>query len=60
MSRLLSFFWSVERRNVNTAQPKLSTNRIGLEDGNYFRVSLPTFNKAARALGAEIEIKLSA
>jgi hypothetical protein len=28
--------------------------------GNYDRLSLPTLKKVARALGAEIEIKLSA
>ena len=32
----------------------------GLEGGNYDRVSLPTLKKIARALGAAIEIKLSA
>jgi len=31
-----------------------------LEGGNYDHVSLPTLKKVARALGAEIEIKLSA
>lgn len=36
------------------------SNIARLEGGNYDRVSLPTLKKVARALGTEIEIKLSA
>jgi hypothetical protein len=35
-------------------------NIARLDGENYDRVSLPTLKKVARALGAEIEIKLSA
>lgn len=43
-------------RRVGMHQPNIAR----LEGGNYDRVSLPTLKKVARALGAEIEIKLSA
>lgn len=43
-------------RRVGMQQPNIAR----LEGGNYDRVSLPTLKKVARALGAEIEIKLSA
>ena len=43
-------------RRVGMQQPNIAR----LEGGNYDRVSLPTLKKIARALGAEIEIKLSA
>ena len=42
-------------RRVGMQQPNIAR----LEGGNYDRVSLPTLKKVARALGAEIEIKLS-
>ena len=43
-------------RRVGMQQPNIAR----LEGGNYDRVSLPTLKKVARALGAEIEINLSA
>jgi transcriptional regulator with XRE-family HTH domain len=43
-------------RRVGMQQPNIAR----LEGGNYDRVSLPTLKKVARALGAKIEIKLSA
>ena len=43
-------------RRVGMQQPNIAR----LEGGNYDRVSLPTLKKVARALGTEIEIKLSA
>ena len=43
-------------RRVGMQQPNIAR----LEGGNYDRVSLPTLKKVARALGAEIKIKLSA
>jgi len=43
-------------RRVGMQQPDIAR----LEGGNYDRVSLPTLKKVPRALGAEIEIKLSA
>jgi transcriptional regulator with XRE-family HTH domain len=43
-------------RRVGMQQPNIAR----LEGGNYDRVSLPTLKKVARALGADIEIKLSA
>lgn len=43
-------------RRVGMQQPNIAR----LEGGNYDRVSLPTLKKVARALGAEIEIRLSA
>ena len=43
-------------RRVGMQQPNIAR----LEGGNYDRVSLPTLKKVARALGAEIQIKLSA
>jgi len=43
-------------RWVGMPQPNIAR----LERGNYDRVSLPTLKKVARALGAEIDIKLSA
>jgi transcriptional regulator with XRE-family HTH domain len=43
-------------RRVGMQQPNIAR----LEGGSYDRVSLPTLKKIARALGAEIEIKLSA
>ena len=43
-------------RRVGMQQPNIAR----LEGRNYDRVSLPTLKKVARALGAEIEIKLSA
>ncbi|HJX11636.1 MAG TPA: helix-turn-helix domain-containing protein [Candidatus Binatia bacterium] len=43
-------------RRVGMQQPNIAR----LEGGNYDRVSLPTLKKIARALGAEVEIKLSA
>lgn len=43
-------------RRVGMQQPNIAR----LEGGNYDRVSLPTLKKIAWALGAEIEIKLSA
>jgi transcriptional regulator with XRE-family HTH domain len=43
-------------RRVGMQQPNIAR----LDGINYDRVSLPTLKKVARALGAEIEIKLSA
>ena len=43
-------------RRVGMQQPNIAR----LEGGNYDRVSMPTLKKVARALGAYIEIKLSA
>ena len=43
-------------RRAGMQQPNIAR----LEGGNYDRVSLPTLKKVARALGAKIEIKLSA
>jgi len=43
-------------RRVGMQHPNIAR----LEGENYDRVSLPTLKKVARALGAEIEIKLSA
>jgi len=43
-------------RRFGMQQPNIAR----LEGENYDRVSLPTLKKVARALGAEIEIKLSA
>ena len=43
-------------QRVGMQQPNIAR----LEGGNYDRVSLPTLRKVARALGAEIQIKLSA
>ena len=43
-------------RRVGMQQPNIAR----LEGGDYDRVSLPTLKKVARALGSEIEIKLSA
>lgn len=43
-------------RRVGMQQPNIAR----LEGGNYDRVSLPTLKKVARALGADIEIRLSA
>jgi len=43
-------------RRVGMQQPNIAR----LEGGDYDRVSLPTLKKVAHALGAEIEIKLSA
>jgi len=43
-------------RGVGMQQPNIAR----LEGRNYDRVSLPTLKKVARALGAEIVIKLSA
>jgi len=42
------------------AAPSAFALQARLEGGNYDRVSLPTLKKVAHALGAEIEIKLSA
>jgi len=43
-------------RRVGMQQPNIAR----LEGGTYDRMSLPTLKKVARALGAGIEIKLSA
>jgi len=43
-------------RRVGMQQPNIAR----LEGGNYDRVSLPKLKKVARALGTEVEIKLSA
>ncbi|MDP2607329.1 MAG: hypothetical protein Q8S00_32730 [Deltaproteobacteria bacterium] len=42
------------------ATPSAFALQARLEGENYDRLSLPTLKKVARALGAEIEIKLSA
>ena len=43
-------------RRVGMRQPNIAR----LEGGNYDRVSLPTLKKIARALGAKIQVRLSA
>ncbi len=43
-------------RRVGMQQPNIAR----LEGGNYDRVSLPTLKKIARALGAKIQVRLSA
>ncbi|MFQ5684916.1 MAG: helix-turn-helix transcriptional regulator [Candidatus Binatia bacterium] len=43
-------------RRVRMQQPNIAR----LEGGNYDRVSLPTLKKIARALGAKIQVRLSA
>ena len=43
-------------RRVGMQQPNIAR----LEGGNYDRVSLPTLKKIAQALGAKIQVRLSA